>query len=445
MSIQRERRQRRPRRGASSIAYALLLGLVSVAAISTVEDVGTSIEDLFDGAADAVRSGHAPQGPGESGDPPAAAPVAADDTYTGTEDAPFGAATAALGVLANDSAAVAVASVNGQSANVGQSLTLGSGATLRVEADGTVTLDPAGQFEAITNDATESFTYTARNADGVESSAATVSFIIQPVNDPPTVIAGCSANPSPFAVRFNTAMAAVDLTGCFDDPEGDPLSVDVQSASGVSASGPLDALVISGGPSADASATLAIRAQDSSLATSAALTLTGTVVAPPLVLMDTADLTDDDVWEVAVYYNSGSDSAVVDSDTVALERVCSANCRFQGAAERLFGRFATRTNSLGYVPKAGDVIRVSVGLRAVSGGGLVGLNVTALGSCSQDERNVSFATSAGSVTTRTLDLTLTAASAACSTFHLQVRNNSTSTPATLDVSNPTITWVGATQ
>ena len=70
-----------------------------------------------------------------------------------------------------DTATLAVAAVNGQPANVGQTITLASGAKLTLKQDGSYSYDPNGAFNALTNtsggetgaantSATDSFTYT---------------------------------------------------------------------------------------------------------------------------------------------------------------------------------------------------------------------------------------------------------------------------------------------
>src|SRR5262249_44434872 len=117
------------------------------------------------------------------------APVAADDTATTDEDTALH--VAAPGILSNDidvdaGDTRAVAAVNGDSATVGQPITLASGAVVTVLSDGSYTYDPNGAFEALApgETATDSFTYTVTDAAGA-TSAATVTITITGVNDAP--------------------------------------------------------------------------------------------------------------------------------------------------------------------------------------------------------------------------------------------------------------------
>ncbi len=95
------------------------------------------------------------------------APVANDDTDTLSETT-----QAAGNVLANDSDgdgdALSVVAVNGQSAAVGQQITLASGATLTLNADGSYDYDPNGAFDALAagDTATDSFSYTISDGNG---------------------------------------------------------------------------------------------------------------------------------------------------------------------------------------------------------------------------------------------------------------------------------------
>ncbi len=105
------------------------------------------------------------------------APVAVDDGATTDEDTVLGVAPA--GVLANDTDADAgdtrtVTAVNGSVANVGKQTTLGSGALLTLNADGSYAYDPNGQFEALQlgEHATDDFTYTVTDGQGTSASAA---------------------------------------------------------------------------------------------------------------------------------------------------------------------------------------------------------------------------------------------------------------------------------
>jgi len=114
-------------------------------------------------------------------------PVAEADAFETDEDTSFD-----RNVLANDSDVedgrpATVGAVNGDAANVSTTLVLTSGALLTVNADGSFSYDPNGQFETLAVGATafDSFTYVARDADGAESNTASVSIAILGVNDAP--------------------------------------------------------------------------------------------------------------------------------------------------------------------------------------------------------------------------------------------------------------------
>ena len=152
------------------------------------------------------------------------APVANDDTDTTDEDTAL--VGTAPGVLGNDTDAegdpLTVSEVNGQSADVGTEITLASGALLTLNADGSYTYDPNGQFESLddTESDTDSFTYTA--SDGTAgSNGATVTITITGVNDAPV------ANDDTDTTDEDTALVgtAPGVLGNDTDAEGDPLTV----------------------------------------------------------------------------------------------------------------------------------------------------------------------------------------------------------------------------
>ena len=88
-------------------------------------------------------------------------------------------------VLVNDidpaGGGLTVGTVNGSAANVGATIQLASGALLTVNADGSYTYDPNGAFDSLASgqSATDSFTYTAADALGTPSNAATVTITIR--------------------------------------------------------------------------------------------------------------------------------------------------------------------------------------------------------------------------------------------------------------------------
>lgn len=147
------------------------------------------------------------------------APVATDDAVATSEDA-----TVAGAVLGNDADVdqgdvLTVGAVNGQAGNVGGQVTLASGALLTMNADGTFSYDPNGQFEglAVGANATDSFTYTVQDGNG-GSDTATVSVTVNGVNDPPVAFDD--------AIATDEATAATgNLLANDQDVDGDVLAV----------------------------------------------------------------------------------------------------------------------------------------------------------------------------------------------------------------------------
>ena len=132
-------------------------------------------------------------------DPANDAPVANDDVGSTDEDTPL-VVSAALGVLSNDTDAegdsLMVTMVNGSSSDVGTAITLPSGATLTLNADGSYSYDPS----TITNienmpvgTFADSFQYTVDDGHGGTTDATvdiTVNIPAEPVdaqNDTATV------------------------------------------------------------------------------------------------------------------------------------------------------------------------------------------------------------------------------------------------------------------
>ncbi|MBL1203361.1 MAG: hypothetical protein FWK04_30915, partial [Nostoc sp. GBBB01] len=115
-------------------------------------------------------------------------PIATNDSVTTNEN------NAVNGnVLTNDSDldtsdVLTVSAVNGNAADVGNQITLLSGALLTLNADGTFAYNPNAQFESLAAGATanDSFTYTASDNYG-GTSTATVNLTINGVNDAPTL------------------------------------------------------------------------------------------------------------------------------------------------------------------------------------------------------------------------------------------------------------------
>ncbi|MEH2369687.1 Ig-like domain-containing protein, partial [Nostoc sp.] len=115
-------------------------------------------------------------------------PTANNDTATVNENI-----SVTGNVLTNDTDPDAgdiltVAAVNGVAANVGNQITLTSGALLTLNANGTYTYNPNAQFESLGAGATASDSFNYTISDGKSgTSTATVNLTINGVNDAPTV------------------------------------------------------------------------------------------------------------------------------------------------------------------------------------------------------------------------------------------------------------------
>jgi VCBS repeat-containing protein len=117
------------------------------------------------------------------------APVAVADTGETDEDTPL--STAAPGVLGNDTDVDSgdtrtVVAVNGNSAAVGQSITLASGARITMRADGSYDYDPHGAFDFLRDGetATDVVSYTIADLSGA-TSTTTLTITIHGLNDAP--------------------------------------------------------------------------------------------------------------------------------------------------------------------------------------------------------------------------------------------------------------------
>lgn len=114
-----------------------------------------------------------------------------NDTPTATDDNPTTDENTALtdNVLTNDSDADATASltvvdINGNQTDIGNEITLTSGALLTLNSDGSYTYNPNGQFAylGVNQTATDSFTYTISDEQG-ETSSATATITVTGVNN----------------------------------------------------------------------------------------------------------------------------------------------------------------------------------------------------------------------------------------------------------------------
>jgi len=111
------------------------------------------------------------------------APVAEDDAFATESDTALTLTVA--GVLTNDSDVdngdtLTVSAVNGDAANVGQSVALEGGGLLTLNADGSMTFDPNGEFEGLTEPATVEFGYTVSDALGLTADATVMITVSAP-------------------------------------------------------------------------------------------------------------------------------------------------------------------------------------------------------------------------------------------------------------------------
>ncbi len=146
------------------------------------------------------------------------APVAVNDAYSMVFGNPP-LTVAAPGVLANDSDPdgdpLVVGQVNGNAANVGALITLASGATVTVNADGSLTYTPLASFIG-----TDSFTYRACENIPAPFLCSNLATVTTKVNAPPV-----AANNS-YSGRRNTTLSVNQpgVLGNDTDPNGDALN-----------------------------------------------------------------------------------------------------------------------------------------------------------------------------------------------------------------------------
>ncbi len=156
-------------------------------------------------------------------------PDAVDDSIRTDEDTV--ATLSAPGLLRNDSDldgdVLTVDQVDGAGGNVGRTFRTARGATLRVNADGSLSYDPTGQFDALRpgEQATDSFTYRVSDGNGANDTA-TVSITIDGVNDAPSAAADSydAVGNTTLVVSdpVPTGEAAKQLTGSVQDNDSDP-------------------------------------------------------------------------------------------------------------------------------------------------------------------------------------------------------------------------------
>ncbi len=163
-------------------------------------------------------------------------PVAEDDAKTTDEDTPV-SGSAILGGdgdvadIDPEGDELTVSAVEGVEANVGQQVTLPSGALVTMNEDGTYSYDPNGAFNdlAVGESDTDSFTYTVSDGNG-GFDTATVTITITGVNDEPVAKddTGTTPEDTPLLVSADEGLLAND-----NDPDGDELAVTEFSIDGV--------------------------------------------------------------------------------------------------------------------------------------------------------------------------------------------------------------------
>jgi len=118
------------------------------------------------------------------------APDATDDGFTAAADASLAVVGAALGNDVDpDGDALTVSAVNGVAGNVGTPVAGSTGGLFTVNADGTVSFDPNGEFDALPpgDTATTTVTYTISDGQG-GTDTATITVTVTGVNDAPVAI-----------------------------------------------------------------------------------------------------------------------------------------------------------------------------------------------------------------------------------------------------------------
>jgi VCBS repeat-containing protein len=133
-----------------------------------------------------------------------------------------------------------VTAVNEDQANVGQPVTLDSGASVTLNADGTFSYDPTGsqQLQELNVDetATETFTYTISDSEFTDT--ATVEITVNGVNDRPVAnddVVGPTDEETPFT--FN--VLEDNGNGPDSDIEGDPLTITAVNGNAINPGDPI--------------------------------------------------------------------------------------------------------------------------------------------------------------------------------------------------------------
>jgi hypothetical protein len=188
--------------------------------------------DLFSYIANDGKADSAPTTVTISGNVP---PIALDDNYS--TDLNTTLSTGLPGVLANDADvegdSLTVSEVNGASANVGDEITLVSGALLKLESDGSFSYTPALNFTG-----TDSFTYIA--SDGTDGSNLATVTISVGVNSAPVAVDDVysSAQNTPLVIASPGVLA--------NDTDADRDLLTVSAVNGLSTSIGVQITLVSG-------------------------------------------------------------------------------------------------------------------------------------------------------------------------------------------------------
>lgn len=152
----------------------------------------------------------------------ATGPTAQEDSFTIDANAPFSIDPS--GVLLNDAGdTLTVTDVNGDAGNVGIPVVLSSGAEVTINADGSMSFDPAGKYASLAegDTAVETISYTATDA-AAASATANVEVVITGVNDAPLATDDSFATESDTALTLTVAGVLANDT---DVDNGDTLTV----------------------------------------------------------------------------------------------------------------------------------------------------------------------------------------------------------------------------
>ena len=159
-------------------------------------------------------------------------PVARDDTYSTDEDTELN--VAANGVIGGggggldddpDGGALVVSEVNGSAGDVGNQITLPSGALLTLDANGGFSYDPNGAFDDLSLDASrnDTFTYTIVDEGGL-TDTATVTITVIGRKDAPVAVDDIFSTDQDTVLSGENVLDANPTTPD-SDPESDPLTV----------------------------------------------------------------------------------------------------------------------------------------------------------------------------------------------------------------------------